>query len=166
MFVCYVDEAGCTGELDGPASAVQPVFVLAGLFLPARRVDSLTRGWVQLKQQYFPNRIPPGSNFHDWMVAEIKGSDIRKQARGASRNDRRFAHQVIASSLDLLERHDACATARVFVKPIPGPFEGTSVYTSSVQSVCRTFQQLLQQREDYGLGPVNTSAVHQRRERR
>lgn len=151
MFVCYVDEAGCTGELDGPASAVQPAFVLAGLFVPADRLQSLTRGWIQLKQSYFPNRIPAGSSIHDWMVAEIKGSDIRKMARGSSRNERRFAHQFIAGSLDLLERHNASVTARVFVKPIPGEFDGTAVYTSSVQSVSRAFQALLQQRGDVGI---------------
>lgn len=151
MFVCYVDEAGCTGELDSPASAVQPAFVLAGLFIPANRLQSLTRGWIQIKQAYFPNRVPAGSSIHDWMVAEIKGSDIRKMARGSARNERRFAHQFVAASLDLLEKHDASVTARVFVKPIPGAFEGTAVYTSSVQSVSRAFQALLQQRNDIGI---------------
>ena len=61
MYVCYIDEAGCTGELSGPASAVQPAFVLNGLIVPAGRIESLTRAWIQIKQAYFPNRLPPGS---------------------------------------------------------------------------------------------------------
>lgn len=151
MYVCYIDEAGCTGELDGPASAVQPAFVLNGLIVPAGRIESLTRGWIQLKQTYFPKRLPPGSNIHDWMVAEIKGSDIRRMARGSARNERRFSHQVVNSALDLLERHGASVVGRVFVKPIPGGFDGTAVYTSSVQFVCRSFQTYLQQNDDIGI---------------
>lgn len=151
MFVCYVDEAGCTGELDGPASAVQPAFVLVGLFVPASRLNSLTREWIELKRRYFPNRIASGSTIHEWMVAEIKGADIRRLARSRSRNERRFAHRVIGSALTLLERHGAYATARVFVKPIPGVFDGTAVYTASMQSVCRSFQALLEQQGSTGI---------------
>ena len=151
MYVCYIDEAGCTGELDGPGSAVQPAFVLNGVFVPARRLESLTRGWIQLKQVYFPNRLPHGSSIHDWMIAEVKGSDIRRMARGSTRNERRFAHQVVGSALNLLERNGASVVGRVFVKPIPGAFDGTAVYTSSVQFVCRSFQLFLQQNDDVGI---------------
>ncbi|AGX87309.1 DUF3800 domain-containing protein [Candidatus Symbiobacter mobilis] len=151
MYVCYIDEAGCTGELTGPGSAVQPAFVLNGLIVPAGRIESLTRAWIQLKQTYFPKRLPQESNIHDWMVAEIKGSDIRRMARADARNERRFAHQVVGSALDLLERHGTHIVGRVFVKPIPGAFDGTAVYTSSVQSVCRSFQTFLEQNDDIGI---------------
>ena len=52
LYGCYIDEAGCTGELSGPASAVQPAFVLNGLIAPAGRIESLTRAWIQIKQAY------------------------------------------------------------------------------------------------------------------
>lgn len=151
MYVCYIDEAGCTGELDGPGSAVQPAFVLSGLIVPARRIEGLTRSWIQLKQTYFSKRLPQGSSIHDWMITEIKGSDIRRMARGTARNERRFAHQFVGSALDILERHEACFLGRVFVKPIPGGFDGTAVYTSSVQAVCRGFQVCLHQNNDIGI---------------
>ncbi len=167
MYVCYIDEAGCTGELSGPASAVQPAFVLNGLIVPAGRIESLTRAWIQIKQAYFPNRLPPGSTIHDWMVAEIKGSDIRRMARGEGRNERRFSHQVVSATLDVLERHGAYVVGRVFVKPIPGVFDGTAVYTSSVQFVCRSFQTFLEQNDDIGIVIAdsrnkgkNTSVAH------
>jgi Protein of unknown function (DUF3800) len=167
MYVCYIDEAGCTGELSGPASAVQPAFVLNGLIVPAARIESLTRAWIQIKQTYFPKRLPQGSTIHDWMVAEIKGSDIRRMARGEGRNERRFAYQVVAAVLDVLEQHRACVVGRVFVKPIPGGFDGTAVYTSSVQFVCRSFQTLLEQNDDIGMviadsrnKPKNTNVAH------
>lgn len=151
MYVCYIDEAGCTGELSGPASAVQPAFVLNGLIVPAGRIESLTRAWIQIKQNYFPNRLPQGSSIHDWMVTEIKGSDIRRMARGVGRNERRFAHRVVEAALDVLKRHDARIVGRVFVKPIPGVFDGTAVYTSSVQFICRSFQTFLEQSDDIGI---------------
>ena len=33
MYICYIDESGCTGELPDINSAIQPVFVLAGVFI-------------------------------------------------------------------------------------------------------------------------------------
>ena len=167
MYVCYIDEAGCTGGMTGPDSAVQPVFALNGLIVPAGRIHSLTRAWIQLKQAYFPKRLPSGSSIHDWMGIEIKGSDIRRMARGDGRNERRFAHHVIGSSLDLLERHGAQVVGRVWVKPIPGTFDGTAVYTSSVQFVCRSFETFLEQNDDVGIviadsrnKPKNTNVAH------
>jgi hypothetical protein len=42
MYVCYVDEAGCTGALPAPASSIQPVFTLAALFIKQSHIKSVT----------------------------------------------------------------------------------------------------------------------------
>lgn len=151
MYVCYVDEAGCTGALPSAASSVQPVFAIAGLFLPATQVASATRALIALKQRFFPNRLPGTSRYHDWMVLEVKGSDIRRMARSTARNDRRFAYGVIQETLSILNNHNAKIVGRAFAKPIGGAFDGTSVYSSSVQRICVDFQSFLESKNDIGI---------------
>ncbi len=143
MYVCYVDEAGCTGELPSANSSIQPIFAIAGLMLPALAVPSVTRELIALKQRFFPTRLPATSRYHDWMVLEVKGSDLRRMARSTARNDRRFAYGVIQEGLAILGRHQGRIVGRVYAKPIGGSFDGTSVYSSSVQRICQDFQHLL-----------------------
>lgn len=33
MYICYIDEAGCTGALPHGNNDIQPVFILAGVFI-------------------------------------------------------------------------------------------------------------------------------------
>lgn len=151
MHVCYLDEAGCTGALPDPSSQIQPVFVICGVFVDETRVKSLTNGLIQLKQRFFPNLIPSRSLYHDWMRAEAKGSELRKKARSQSRNDRRHSYMAIGKAIELLESHGARFVARAYAKPIGGTFDGTSVYTSSVQNVCASFQSFLSESGSRGI---------------
>ena len=80
MYICYLDEAGCTGALPSASSPIQPVFVLGGLIVDQQCVKTMTADLLVLKQRFFPNLLPAVSLYHDWMAAEIKGADIRKMA--------------------------------------------------------------------------------------
>lgn len=151
MYVCYVDEAGCTGELSSAASSVQPVFTLLGVLLPSVEVPFVTRELIALKQRFYPKGRPAGSRYHDWMGLEVKGADIRRMARSTARNDRRFAYGVIQESLAILVRHHAKLVGRVYVKPIGGIFDGTAVYSNTVQRICAGFQHFLNARGGTGL---------------
>lgn len=151
MYVCYVDEAGCTGHLPAATSSIQPIFVIVGLVLPHTNIPAVTRELINLKQRFYPNRMPANSRYHDWMALEIKGADVRRMARSTSRNDRRFAYGVIQESLTILTRHHARIVGRVYVKPIGGVFDGTSVYSSSVQRICADFQHLLAANQQHGI---------------
>ncbi len=151
MYVCYVDEAGCTGALPSASSSVQPVFIIAGIFLPADQISSVTRAFIALKQRFFPNRLPQTSRHLDWIKLEIKGADIRRMARSTVRNDRRFAYGVIQETLSILTDHQAKIVGRVFVKPIGGDFDGTSVYSRSVQRICADFSHFLEGVNDFGI---------------
>lgn len=153
MHICYVDEAGCTGALPSAASDIQPVFALVGLFVPVAAVKQLTVDWMQLKQRHFPGLLAanPAPRFHDWMKAEVKGSEIRRRAKMPSRNSRRFATHFIGQALDLMETHHVRIAGRVFIKPIGGPFGGIAVYTSATQGICATFQSYLSHHKTSGL---------------
>lgn len=151
MYVCYVDEAGCTGALPDKHSAIQPVFTLAGLFVPQTAIRAMTNDLITLKQRWFPSLVPAGSHYHDWMIAEVKGSDIRRKARSAARNDRRFAYGVIQDAMNILSKHDAKMVGRVYIKPIGGAFAGVSVYSSAVQRICTDFQHFLGSKQTRGV---------------
>lgn len=151
MFVCYIDEAGCTGALPDASSPIQPVFALAGTFVKESHVKSLTNDLIQLKQKFFPKQLPAGSLYHDWMTVEVKGSSLRNMARSNSRNDRRFAYMVIGSALDILEKYQVKLVGRVFIKPIGGQFNGSAVYSSTVQGICKSFQRFLATKSDTGI---------------
>lgn len=151
MYICYVDEAGCTGAIPDPTSSIQPVFALTGLFIRQADVKSITNQWIQLKQQFFPNLLPASSLYHDWMTAEVKGADLRRQVRSTSRNDRRFAYGVVGKALDILEAHGGHLCGRVYIKPIAGVFNGTAVYSATVQHISEVFQQFLEVRNARGM---------------
>lgn len=143
MYICYIDEAGCTGALPDPASAIQPIFSIVGLFVKQSHIKPITKDMLQLKQRFFPARLPPNTLYHDWIGLEIKGSELRKMARNKGRNDRRFAYGVIGEALKILQSHDVKLAGRTYVKQIGGAFNGAAVYSSTVQGICQTFQQYL-----------------------
>ena len=143
MYVCYLDEAGCTGALPSPNTQIQPVFVLGGVFIEESKIQSMTHDLLALKRRFFPNRLPETALYHDWMAAEIKGADLRRHARSTNRNDRRFSYYIIAESLKILNELNAKLVCRVYAKQIGHPFDGSAVYTSTVQSICTAFQNFL-----------------------
>lgn len=162
MHICYVDEAGCTGALPNAASPIQPVFTLVGVIMPQVRVKPLTVDWINLKQRHFPSLLSaiPSPKFHDWMAAEIKGAELRKRAKHSSRNNRRAATKVIDDLLTLIERHEGRLAGRVFVKPIGGLFKGTAVYTATAQSICATFENLLETQGSVGFVIADSRNKH------
>ncbi|MFT3849902.1 MAG: DUF3800 domain-containing protein [Propionivibrio sp.] len=151
MYICYVNEAGCTGALPDSLSSIQPVFTLVGLFIKQTHVRSITNQWIQIKQRFFPNLLPTGAPYHNWMTAEIKGADLRRSARSSRRNDRRFAYGVIGEGLKLLENHGAMICGRVYVKPIGDGFDGAAVYGATVQGISEVFQKFLEEKNARGL---------------
>jgi hypothetical protein len=139
VHVCYVDEAGCSGALPSPTSNVQPLLVIGGIFLARERLHELTHDFLTLKRQYFPGLIAPTNPYLHWVLAEVKGSDLRRTVRVGSRNERRHTFGFIDRMLDLLGKHEVRLAARIWVKPPGGLFDGRAVYTSSVQALATCF---------------------------
>ncbi len=151
MFYCYLDESGCTGALPASDSAIQPVLVIAGLILAHERLRPFTQDFLEIKRRFFPNLLTPDSHYLDWILKEIKGSDLRRAIRAGNRNERRHAIGFMERILDLIERHDAHIIGRIWVKGIGLPFNGTATYTYSVQSICRYFQNFLAVHDTSGI---------------
>lgn len=150
MYFCYIDEAGCPGALPSATSIVQPVLVIAALFLPQDRLTNLTREFLQLKRRFNPGLSPASSHWLDIAKQEIKGADLRRDLRQAGRNRRRAVNGFLDKVLQLLEDNDAKIVAKIYVKAPSQPFKGTAVYTAAVQSLCATFQHFLESRDGQG----------------
>ena len=152
MKVCFVDEAGDLGALsDPPRQNDQPVLVIGGLILDAGNLHDFTARFLDLKSQYFPRLPYPSPRPLDRILPEIKGQDLRRNVtRG---NTRQHNHTIgfLDRILGLLKAHSVQLVARIWVKSLGGPFDATSVYTSSMQNICSHFDHYLTQIGDIGV---------------
>ncbi len=143
MYLCYVDEAGCTGTLPAPTSPIQPVFVLAAVAFPAANLSQATMDFLRLKRRFFPALTAMHPPFLDSIRHEVKGSELRRDIAVGTAVERAHAIGFLDRVIALLERFDARIFGRAWIKGIGVPFDGTAVYTFSIQSVCVSFQSLL-----------------------
>jgi len=151
MLFCYVDEAGCTGMLPSSTSQIQPVFVLAAVVFDQAGTQELTREFIYLKRRFFPNLPTQGGQYLSHILAEVKGAEIRRKAVACSRRERRHARGFLDNVIRLLEARQAKVFGRIWIKGIGTPFNGRSVYTSSMQAICLTFQHQLTSANEQGM---------------
>ena len=158
--ICYVDEAGCPGALPSATSNVQPVLVVCGLVFRQPVVQDLTREFISLKQRFYPDSFPPGASALDWILVEVKGAELRQRAVVSSRRSRRHALSFLDNAVGLLETSGCRVKGRVWVKGIGQPFNGRSVYTSSIQYIHHWFNEWLEHEGDEGLVVCDSRDQH------
>ena len=155
MFICYVDESGCTGHLPSATSEIQPLFATLGMIVDQSKIHDLSLKFIYLKRQFFPNAVlwdnRPPRQFLDWVLVERKGSDLRRSIAEETTRKRRHALQFADKTLSLIEEAGVKLIGRVWIKGVGQPFAGHSVYTSSIQHLCRYFNNYLDQHNEYGL---------------
>jgi hypothetical protein len=149
--VCYVDEAGCPGPLPAATSNIQPVLVTCGLVFGQPVIPDLTKEFIQLKRRFYPRARAAGSHPLDWILLEVKGSELRRLVVDPSRRKRRHATGFLDKIVELLETYDCRIKGRIWVKGIGQPFNGRSVYTSSVQYIHHWFNEWLGHRREEGI---------------
>lgn len=160
MKICYIDEAGCTGSLPSATSSIQPTLIISGVFVDYSRLHQLTTDLIELKQRFFPKALPSTATHLDWIRAEIKGSDLRKNACSGSRNLVRHTFGVMDKITTIVDRADASLVGRVWVKSLGRPMKGVPVYTSSIQSIYADFQRYLSHHNDYGFVVADSRVQH------
>jgi len=167
VLICYVDESGCTGILPSANSQIQPAFCILGLAIDQSKIQQLTLDFLQLKRLYFRNRLPASAGLLDWVLVEIKGSDLRATIRNGNRKQRRHTIGFLDAAFKLIEAAGAKIFGKVFVKGIGDPVDSTAIYTRSLQNICEWFQNLLsvQQRRGFVIAdsrnkPKNTVVSH------
>lgn len=149
--LCYIDESGCLGALPAANSGVQPVFALIGLIVPAERLVSITHGLIKLKQRFNPQNFH-NRNYLESILPEIKGKNLRNDLKSSRHKKRRTVLAFIDGVIRLLEvSPQVRIVGRVWIKPVGKPFDGRSIYTSSVQCVASYFQAFLTKNMSYGV---------------
>lgn len=151
MHICYIDEAGCTGKLPSASSRIQPIFVIGGIILDQSRVRSTTLAYIDLKKHFYPKIVPSNSPYLEYMLAEVKGSETRRRAISDAKRKSRHALGFLDHFLRILETQEARIICRVYVKGIGERFCGRAIYTSSMQSLCQTYQVFLEEQVDTGM---------------
>lgn len=156
MYICYIDEAGCTGQLPTSVSDIQPTFSLLGLIVHTESVNPLTHDFLLLKQKYYPGALARSApsdtagHYLDAIRFEVKGSELRKEATSRRRRIRRHAIRVLDAIADLVREHHCRVIGQVLVKGVGIPIKSRAVYTSYVQTVCDGFQNFLATEGDTG----------------
>jgi hypothetical protein len=149
LYICYVDEAGCLGTLPDSNSSIQPIFVICGVIIEHTKLSDLTHDFINLKRRFYPN-IFSRLQYLDCIKQEIKGADIRSSLKG-NQSQKKFALSFTYEILSILERYNIAIIGRVWIKPIALPFNGRSIYTSSVQKLAIYFQSFLVDRNNHGI---------------
>ena len=151
MYLCYIDEAGCSGSLKSSTDSVQPLLVIGAVFLPAHELAACTLRLLEIKRKYFPHRSAGASHLLDDILWEIKGADIRRDIRSPIRTQKRRARSFLDDALELLESCNAKIAAKVYVKAVGAPADGTSMYSATTQYLCTIFQSYLTSQNDIGV---------------
>lgn len=152
--ICYIDESGDLGTLpvnSAPKDNHQPVLSIAGIFVDHEDLYNLTHDFIKLKYRYYPGLNYPTDKFLDRIIPEIKGADLRRNAMRGSKKIKRHAIGFLDRIVDLFYKYDIRIVGRIWVKTPGKPFNGKSVYTSSIQSIYTYFDNYLQQESDYGI---------------
>ncbi|MBN2740434.1 MAG: DUF3800 domain-containing protein [Rhodobacteraceae bacterium] len=158
--ICYIDEAGCTGCIESSTSNIQPTLSIIGAIVDYGKLHKLTSDLLDLKKRFFPKLLPATATHLDWIQAEVKGSEIRKQVCQTGRNQRRAAIGVLDNLQTLCDQADLKLVGRIWIKGIGKPVNGTSIYTYSIQSIYHDFQRYLEETNDIGFVVADSRVQH------
>lgn len=75
MWIAYLDEAGTMGTLEARDSPIQPIFVLAAIFLHRKHLPPLTRDFLALKRRFFPNLFQGEDQYLDGILQRDQGAE-------------------------------------------------------------------------------------------
>lgn len=152
LFICYIDEAGCTGNLPSYSSDIQPVFVLCGLIISESSIKELTLDFIDLKRKFNPSIGRLFQHDLDIVKYEIKGAeDIRKPIRKKNRNQKRRSIGFLDKLLVLLNKHNCKILSNIYVKSPEKTFDSISLYTRSMQAIHTSFQSFVETQHSKGM---------------
>ncbi|MDP9105511.1 MAG: DUF3800 domain-containing protein, partial [Candidatus Eremiobacteraeota bacterium] len=130
------------------------------MFFDYARLEPLTHDYLILKKRFFPNLAYRSQSYLDAVLAEVKGSNLRRSAARGGRNAQRQVFGFLDRVLDLLDLHSVKVVARIYTKAIGGPFVGRAVYSASVQNIIEYYEQYLSAHTDYGICLLDARLKH------
>ncbi len=152
MKVCYVDESGdLKGLPAAPTDADQPVFAMTGLTFDAAELRNVINEFIILKRQFYPGLPYRSTQFLDGVLAEIKGSEVRKHLLRSTRNKQRHAQMFMNRVFGLIEAHSGVLISRIYTKALNRPMAHQSVYSAAMQGLFENFERYLVHVNDTGI---------------
>jgi len=138
---CYVDESGTCDPYVPADLGSSPVFVLAGISVPAAQQKSLTMAYVRLKKEFEPQLQRDDRTLSDLIRFEVKGSKLRRDIRSdrAGRNVRRRALGYLDKTVRLLEDHGCRIMGKVVVKTELRVLDDKREYPKAIQEMAVCF---------------------------
>lgn len=122
---------------------------IVALLVDSNELPSLTRDYVALKCRYFAAKFA-GARSLDFILSEVKGSQILSLTRSSARNDRRKALQFRRDLCTLLEQHNVKVMARVWIKADGKSLNMKKSYGYAIQDITRDFNAYLESVDDFG----------------
>lgn len=122
--------------------------VIAGLIVPSAEIAPLTNDLLALKKQFYPNRA---RRHLDYLLYEIKGSDLRMRIRRSNLARRKHALAVLDRTVSIVARRRCRLVGRVWVKRPGQALDPASTYTFAVQDIARHFNHFLETRDAQGI---------------
>lgn len=152
MHICYIDESGDSQQVNSAKHEIQPMLVIAGLFVDAANISKLTDDFIRLKRKFYPNLFNNLKHL-DILIAEIKGSDIRSQIRKNPPKSKIVEHNIkfLDEILKLCSSYDIKLVSRILVKEYKIPLDDRKVYTLTSQDIAKKFQHHLAERNSRGM---------------
>lgn len=160
MKFLYIDESGGFEAPDSSAGAT-PLMVVAGVALDHRSLPAITDEFLHLKSRFFPRKVKTARHLLDYVLAEVKGSDLRAAVRSSSRNQRRQAIGFMDNTISLLAAHDAAIVGRIWVKAPGESLSPRGSYTFAIQDLAQHFEHLLASQAETGLIVCDGRLHHQ-----
>ena len=152
MYFCYVDEAGCTGNIPHYTSDVQPIFALCGLIIPETAIFDITQEFLALKRTFNPSYANSLSHDLDIVKFEIKGAeDLRKPIRKTNRNNARRSIGFLDKLLLILDAYNCKIIPNIYIKSPEHLVNSVSLYARSIQEINKHFQQYLAEHSGRGI---------------
>lgn len=136
MLLAYVDESGDEQQLRTPRDP--PVLAIAAVVVDHERSRNLVYRYLQLKKRFNGSLKSPNVKLSDLIRFEVKGSELRKDVRSATRRNRRRAFGFIDAVLRLLAEEHATVIGEVYIKgekPL-NPW----VYPTAVAAIAERFE--------------------------
>lgn len=149
MLICYVNEAGCSGEIPSAQSPVMPLQAIAGVAIDAAGVGRLTAGLAGWKLRFFPGLCRELASPLESILIPVRGAELRRLVRRSPRQ-RRFALRALGALLDLLEAEDARILGRVWIKGIDEPHNRRATFFTSLQTIFGGLGDLALERDTQG----------------
>ncbi len=148
MHVCYVRESDPVRLGESDDSERPSVMVVTGLILRAAAVEPLTKDFIDIKRDFYPDTA---SRNLDYILTEIKGSNLRAGLGSDNVHLQDYIIDLLDEVFELLDHYRVRLIGRVWIIDPAKSFNHTATYSYAVQDCSRHFDHFLDENNSRGM---------------